>query len=85
MSITCVVISVIFAALVKPSRERMLKSALLKCKEEVKRMIEQTDCHPAMLRLAWSDAVSFDQTVIAWPACGGVNGNTINLVILVSY
>lgn len=38
-------------------------------------MIKTSNCNPIMLRLAWSDAVTYDSAVKRWPHCGGVNGS----------
>ncbi len=38
-------------------------------------MMQTTNCQPIMLRLAWSDAVTYDSCEITWPKCGGVNGS----------
>lgn len=47
----------------------------LECMEELRDMIDMKNSHPILLRLAWSDAGSFDHTVKAWPQQGGVNGS----------
>jgi L-ascorbate peroxidase len=40
----------------------------------MEKIIEDNQCYPLMLRLAWTDAASYDQTIKEWPACGGANG-----------
>jgi L-ascorbate peroxidase len=51
-----------------------MKTHLKKCEKQLTEMIEKSNCHPIFLRLAWSDAATFDQTLKSWPNCGGVNG-----------
>ena len=38
-------------------------------------MIKHTKCNPIMLRLGWSDAMTYDSAIASWPYCGGVNGS----------
>lgn len=45
------------------------------CRNDMIDLIQRNDIHPLMLRLAWADAASFDQTIKEWPRCGGVNGS----------
>ena len=33
------------------------------------------DTYAVFLRLAWSDAATFDKSVASWPKCGGANGS----------
>lgn len=46
-----------------------------KCRTEIEKLIDKKNCHPIMLRLSWSDAATFDETVRSWPECGGCNGS----------
>lgn len=48
---------------------------LVRCKDELTSFINKSNCHPIMLRLAWSDAVTYDSAIKEWPYCGGVNGS----------
>jgi L-ascorbate peroxidase len=45
------------------------------CKIDLAKMIDEKNAHPILLRLAWSDAGTFDHTVKSWPARGGCNGS----------
>lgn len=54
---------------------RRRKSALLQCKKRLSELIDKTNCHPLLLRLAWSDAATYDKSVRSWPRCGGANGS----------
>lgn len=44
------------------------------CEKDLWSLIDEKNCNPLMLRLAWSDACTYDRTVRKWPACGGANG-----------
>lgn len=56
-------------------RERRLLRSLRRCWREITDMLEVTNEAPLFLRLAWSDAMSYDCTIPDWPYCGGVNGS----------
>jgi L-ascorbate peroxidase len=45
------------------------------CLEELRGMIDMKNSHPILLRLAWSDAGTYDHTVKAWQQQGGANGS----------
>lgn len=49
------------------------------CVHDVRQLIQQYNCNPILVRLAWHDAGTFDQAIPAsnWPACGGANGSII--------
>jgi len=49
--------------------------ALEQCYLELAILISSKDCHPILLRLAWSDAASYDQSIREWPRCGGTNAS----------
>ena len=56
----------------------MLKLALLKCQEDLIVMMSHHNCQPLMLRLAWSDAMTYDVCSVSikgWPHCGGCQGS----------
>ncbi|CAJ1339376.1 unnamed protein product [Effrenium voratum] len=50
----------------------------LKCREELLKFIDETNCAPIMVRLAWHDSGNFDKRICAWPDCGGANGSIIH-------
>ena len=58
-----------------PSKEKRYHLDLLLCKEELAKFISKSNSNPLMLRLAWSDAVTYDSGIREWPYCGGVNGS----------
>jgi L-ascorbate peroxidase len=43
------------------------------CKEELVTFINQNNCNPILVRLAWHDSGTFDQRIKDWPARGGAN------------
>ena len=57
-----------------PTKEQQYKAELMSCWKELIQLVDKTNCHPIMLRLAWTDAVTFDAAILEWPYCGGVNG-----------
>ncbi len=59
----------------RPSPEQRMRHELNACWRELTGMITNSNCSPIMLRLAWSDAVTYDSAVRHWPSCGGVNGS----------
>ena len=54
--------------------------ALINCRNAVKDVLESSLSHPLFLRLAWSDAATYDTSISLknWPHCGGVNGSVIS-------
>jgi hypothetical protein len=59
----------------RPTKKQRYKNELEACWKELHLMIEKSSCNPIMLRLAWSDAVTYDSDIPEWPSCGGVNGS----------
>jgi L-ascorbate peroxidase len=51
------------------------KTDIEACRGELRQLIDTTNCHPILIRLAWHDAGTFDQTKGRWPECGGANGS----------
>lgn len=49
--------------------------ALEQCYLDLAALISSKDCHPILLRLAWSDAATYDQSIRDWPRCGGANAS----------
>lgn len=45
------------------------------CKTELLALLDEINCNPILVRLAWHDAGTFDASLAAWPACGGANGS----------
>jgi hypothetical protein len=45
------------------------------CEKDLAEMISKSNCNPIMLRLAWSDAGTYDRNISDWPLCGGCNGS----------
>lgn len=44
---------------------------------ELYAFINETNCHPILVRLAWHDSGTFDQRIPGWPQRGGANGGII--------
>jgi hypothetical protein len=59
----------------KVTSERSTINGYVQCYLEMAELISTKDCHPIVLRLAWSDAATYDQSVRDWPRCGGVTGS----------
>ncbi|KAK3263629.1 putative L-ascorbate peroxidase 7, chloroplastic [Cymbomonas tetramitiformis] len=58
-----------------PQGQEDYRRALKKCREELRKFIDETNCHPILVRLAWHDAGTFDKGTNSWPECGGANGS----------
>ncbi|KMZ64358.1 Ascorbate peroxidase [Zostera marina] len=48
-----------------------LKSA----RDDIKKLLDSTFCHPILVRLGWHDAGTYDKNVEEWPKRGGANGS----------
>ena len=48
---------------------------LRSCRAHLAAFIDEHNCHPIMVRLAWHDAGTFDASSKRWPDCGGANGS----------
>eukprot|EP00904_Undaria_pinnatifida_P010831 jgi/Undpi1/6879/HiC_scaffold_21.g09355.m1 len=49
---------------------------LRQCKKELEAMIDKTNSHPILIRLAWHDAGTFNKdSTVGWPRQGGANGS----------
>lgn len=68
-------ISVLLILAMSPKPISQQRSELIKCREELRTLLESSLSHPLLLRLAWSDAATYDESVIQWPFCGGANGS----------
>lgn len=73
-SVAFLSLSVLVALVFRPHPLLQKKNALRSCQDDVRVMLESSLAHPLFLRLAWSDAASYDDSVPEWPHCGGVNG-----------
>jgi len=51
-----------------------LVSQLRACREELKKFINEQNCAPILIRLAWHDSGTFDQRIAEFPQRGGANG-----------
>eukprot|EP00240_Pyramimonas_obovata_P012984 CAMPEP_0118921836 /NCGR_PEP_ID=MMETSP1169-20130426/989_1 /TAXON_ID=36882 /ORGANISM="Pyramimonas obovata, Strain CCMP722" /LENGTH=228 /DNA_ID=CAMNT_0006862627 /DNA_START=57 /DNA_END=739 /DNA_ORIENTATION=+ len=51
------------------------KASLLRCREELRKFIDEVNCAPILIRCAWHDAGTYDRLGGAWPKCGGANGS----------
>ena len=52
------------------TKEKDYNSARTLLKEKMR----STDTYALFLRLAWSDAATYDKSISEWPRCGGANG-----------
>ncbi|CEM12648.1 unnamed protein product [Vitrella brassicaformis CCMP3155] len=50
---------------------------LQECQEVLKKMVDEVNCHPILIRLAWHDSGTYDakMPMTDWPNCGGANGS----------
>jgi L-ascorbate peroxidase len=55
--------------------QKILRQQLIDARVLFTDMIMKHHCGPLLLRLAWSDAATYDQNHNNWPYCGGVNGS----------
>eukprot|EP00490_Sorites_sp_Unknown_P026385 CAMPEP_0114654862 /NCGR_PEP_ID=MMETSP0191-20121206/10725_1 /TAXON_ID=126664 /ORGANISM="Sorites sp." /LENGTH=319 /DNA_ID=CAMNT_0001870415 /DNA_START=76 /DNA_END=1035 /DNA_ORIENTATION=- len=44
------------------------------CKQKLKKLIDERNCNPILVRLAWHDSGTYDQRIKTFPECGGANG-----------
>mmetsp|Transcript_70852 Transcript_70852/g.196842 ORF Transcript_70852/g.196842 Transcript_70852/m.196842 type:complete len:310 (+) Transcript_70852:119-1048(+) len=47
------------------------------CRRDLLAFINENNCMPIMVRLAWHDSGTFDKRLSSWPACGGANASII--------
>jgi L-ascorbate peroxidase len=59
----------------KKMRLPMKMEALKNCHRDLSKFIREKSCNPILLRLAWSDAATYDRSIRKWPQCGGCNGS----------
>jgi len=45
------------------------------CREDLWKFIDEINCNPILVRLAWHDSGTYDRTIKSWPECGGANGS----------
>eukprot|EP00976_Prorocentrum_cordatum_P002742 53470-Prorocentrum_minimum.AAC.2 len=51
------------------------RGSLLRCREELRKFIDEVNCAPILIRCAWHDAGTYNRLGGAWPNCGGANGS----------
>jgi hypothetical protein len=75
--ITVVLVSLHVYPMLAPSLEQQYKTDLQRAWKHLCFLVDTTHCAPILLRLAWSDAVGYDNDIDIgqWPLCGGVNGS----------
>lgn len=58
---------------------REYKKQLLQCRNDIHNIVQQYNCNPIIVRLAWHDSGTYDKSIplSQWPACGGANGSII--------
>mmetsp|Transcript_35522 Transcript_35522/g.77762 ORF Transcript_35522/g.77762 Transcript_35522/m.77762 type:complete len:1330 (+) Transcript_35522:49-4038(+) len=54
-----------------------LKGQLKALREDLKTFVEDVNCHPILVRLAWHDSGTYDKRISSWPECGGANGSIV--------
>lgn len=61
----------------RPSEEQIYQYELRLCWRELLHLIEESNSHSILLRLAFADASNYDCSISStyWPFCGGVNGS----------
>jgi hypothetical protein len=61
----------------REAAERLVRKVarLRACQRDLVDMITKSSCNPIMLRLAFSDAGTFDRHIREWPDRGGANGS----------
>lgn len=47
------------------------------CRKALLSFIDETNCAPIMVRLAWHDSGNYDKRISSWPECGGANASII--------
>jgi L-ascorbate peroxidase len=68
-------LTLIFLLTKRQPQEERLRNQLVRCLKDLQNLLDNTNSHPLLLRLAFSDAVNYDKTINAWPFCGGCNGS----------
>lgn len=49
----------------------------VKCRAELLKFIDETNCAPIMVRLAWHDSGNYDSRITSFPECGGANSSIL--------
>lgn len=52
--------------------------AYLACRKDLLAFIDEQNCAPIMVRLAWHDSGNYDKNVTSWPQSGGANASIIH-------
>jgi len=63
MALCSLLISLVICIITRPSPLQSLVNVLRACKSELKVMIDQSNCGPILLRLAFADSSSYDCTL----------------------
>jgi len=50
----------------------------VRCRAELLKFIDENNCAPIMVRLAWHDSGNFDHRITEFPDSGGANGSIIH-------
>lgn len=51
------------------------RKQLASLRSDLLKFIDDTNCNPILVRLAWHDSGTFDRTIKSFPQCGGANGS----------
>ena len=54
---------------------KALRTQLIEARQAIRALIKQQSWTPVLLRLAWSDAASYNRHIPHWPEMGGANGS----------
>lgn len=47
------------------------------CRDALKTLVDENNCAPILIRLAWHDSGNYDKRIVGWPACGGANASIL--------
>eukprot|EP00298_Acanthocystis_sp_HF-20_P005133 c15394_g1_i1.p1 GENE.c15394_g1_i1~~c15394_g1_i1.p1 ORF type:complete len:323 (+),score=132.03 c15394_g1_i1:24-971(+) len=45
------------------------------CEADLRKYIDEANCNPILVRLAWHDSGTYNKNIASWPECGGANGS----------
>lgn len=63
---------------------KQYKKDLAEVRKEIHLLIDENNCNPILVRLAWHDSGTYDDKIgiKEWPKCGGAHGSIINEIEL---
>jgi len=66
---------VLYLVFFQENEEQKKKRIYRNCKTALMKFIDQKNCNPILVRLAWHDSGTFDKNGGSFPASGGANGS----------